>query len=123
MRALTILAVCALAAGTASAQGLFDYSGPDRMEKIAAAAKKEGSVTMYTTFAETYVVTRFGSEMKSTAGAAVKKKSSRRRRSSGKRHGAPIVAKPRPAAETHDGGAAQAAAPATSPQEPEEEQP
>src|SRR5882672_3870106 len=52
MRALTILAVCALAAGTASAQGLFDYSGPDRTEKIAAAAKKEGAVTMYTTFAE-----------------------------------------------------------------------
>ena len=52
MRALTILAVCALAAETASAQGLFDYRGPDRMGKIAAAAKKEGSVTMYTTFAE-----------------------------------------------------------------------
>ena len=52
MKALPILAVCALLAGGASAQGLFDYSGPDRMEKIAAAAKKEGSVTMYTTFAE-----------------------------------------------------------------------
>ena len=52
MKGLTGFALCALAAGTASAQGLLDYSGPDRMEKIAAAAKKEGSVTMYTTFAE-----------------------------------------------------------------------
>jgi iron(III) transport system substrate-binding protein len=31
---------------------LFDYSGPDRMQRIVAAAKKEGSLTMYTTFAE-----------------------------------------------------------------------
>src|SRR5262245_7419011 len=52
MRTLSALAACALAAGAAGAQGLFDYSGPDRMERIAAAAKKEGSVTMYTTFAE-----------------------------------------------------------------------
>src|SRR5882724_4805759 len=52
MKALHVLAACALAAGPAGAQSLFDYSGPDRMEKIAAAAKKEGSVTMYTTFAE-----------------------------------------------------------------------
>jgi iron(III) transport system substrate-binding protein len=52
MRALPFFAACALAAGAAGAQGLFDYSGPDRMEKITAAAKKEGSVTLYTTFAE-----------------------------------------------------------------------
>ncbi len=31
---------------------LFAYAGPDRMERIVAAAKKEGSVTLYTTFAE-----------------------------------------------------------------------
>jgi iron(III) transport system substrate-binding protein len=36
----------------AGAQTLFDYSGPDRMEKIVAAAKKEGGLTLYTTFAE-----------------------------------------------------------------------
>ena len=43
--------VFALAQG-ASAQALFDYSGPDRMQKIVAAAKKEGTLTIYTTFAE-----------------------------------------------------------------------
>ena len=54
MNAKTItLLVCALAAGRAGAQGtLFDYTGADRMQRIAAAAKKEGSLTMYTTFAE-----------------------------------------------------------------------
>ena len=41
----------ALAQG-AQAQTLFDYSGPDRMQKIVAAAKQEGTLTMYTTFAE-----------------------------------------------------------------------
>jgi iron(III) transport system substrate-binding protein len=51
-RTITLLA-CALLTGHAAAQStLFDYSGPDRMERIAAAAKKEGSLTMYTTFAE-----------------------------------------------------------------------
>jgi iron(III) transport system substrate-binding protein len=49
----TMLFACALASGQALAQGaLFDYAGADRMERIVAAAKKEGSVTMYTTFAE-----------------------------------------------------------------------
>jgi len=52
MRTIAVLAVCLLAAGAAGAQSLFDYAGADRMEKIAAAAKKEGSVTIYTTFAE-----------------------------------------------------------------------
>jgi iron(III) transport system substrate-binding protein len=41
----------ALAQG-ASAQALFDTSGPDRMQKIVAAAKQEGTLTIYTTFAE-----------------------------------------------------------------------
>jgi iron(III) transport system substrate-binding protein len=45
------LLMFALAQG-AAAQALFDYAGPDRMQKIAAAAKKEGTLTMYTTFAE-----------------------------------------------------------------------
>jgi len=36
----------------ALAQGLADYQGADRLEKIAAAAKKEGTVTLYTTIAE-----------------------------------------------------------------------
>jgi iron(III) transport system substrate-binding protein len=54
MKARTItLFACALASGHAGAQSmLFDYSGPDRMQRIVAAAKKEGSLTMYTTFAE-----------------------------------------------------------------------
>jgi len=46
-------AACALFACGAGAQtALFEYSGPDRMEKIVAAAKKEGTLTIYTTFAE-----------------------------------------------------------------------
>jgi iron(III) transport system substrate-binding protein len=46
-------AACAcLAAGVCAQTTLFEYSGPDRMEKIVAAAKKEGTFTMYTTFAE-----------------------------------------------------------------------
>ncbi len=36
----------------AAAQALFDYQGADRLEKIAAAAKKEGTLTFYTTIAE-----------------------------------------------------------------------
>jgi iron(III) transport system substrate-binding protein len=53
MRLFTVLAACvAVACGGAGAQTLFDYGGPDRMERIVAAAKKEGSLTMYTTFAE-----------------------------------------------------------------------
>jgi iron(III) transport system substrate-binding protein len=34
------------------AQSLFDYAGPDRMQRIEAAAKNEGTLTIYTTFAE-----------------------------------------------------------------------
>jgi len=49
MRWIPILAL-ALAQGSA-AQALFDYGGPDRMPKIVAAAKKEGTLTIYTTFA------------------------------------------------------------------------
>jgi iron(III) transport system substrate-binding protein len=48
-------AVLCLATGMAMpvfAQALFAYDGADRMEKIAAAAKKEGELTLYTTIAE-----------------------------------------------------------------------
>jgi iron(III) transport system substrate-binding protein len=42
-----------LAAGGAFAQGnLATYEGPDRLERITAAAKKEGQLTLYTTIAE-----------------------------------------------------------------------
>src|SRR3954464_38711 len=42
-----------LAATAASAQApLADYQGADRMDRIVAAAKKEGTLTLYTTFAE-----------------------------------------------------------------------
>jgi iron(III) transport system substrate-binding protein len=44
--------VAVLAAQGAPAQALFDYAGPDRMQRIVAAAKKEGTLTIYTTFAE-----------------------------------------------------------------------
>lgn len=42
-----------LAVTTASGQSpLFDYQGADRMDRIVEAAKKEGTLTLYTTFAE-----------------------------------------------------------------------
>ena len=45
----TMLAAVAL---PAAAQNLFDYQGADRMQRIVAAAKKEGTLTLYTTIAE-----------------------------------------------------------------------
>lgn len=54
-RSILALAVAAggLVARPAAAQGtLFDYAGPDRAAKIVAAARKEGTLTLYTTFAE-----------------------------------------------------------------------
>jgi iron(III) transport system substrate-binding protein len=50
LRWIPVLAV-ALAQG-ASAQSLLDYGGSDRTQRIVAAAKKEGTLTIYTTFAE-----------------------------------------------------------------------
>ena len=50
MRWMPLLALAL--AQAAPAQALFDYAGADRMQKIAAAAKKEGTLTIYTTFAE-----------------------------------------------------------------------
>jgi iron(III) transport system substrate-binding protein len=45
--------VAMMVAGAASAQSpLFEYQGADRMDRIVAAAKKEGTLTLYTTFAE-----------------------------------------------------------------------
>jgi iron(III) transport system substrate-binding protein len=49
---MVVLAASALLAGEAAAQTLFNYNGADRMERIIAAAKKEGTLTLYTTFAE-----------------------------------------------------------------------
>jgi iron(III) transport system substrate-binding protein len=49
----TLLACAALAAALpAAAQSLATYEGADRMEKITAAAKKEGELSLYTTIAE-----------------------------------------------------------------------
>jgi iron(III) transport system substrate-binding protein len=45
-------AIAAAALLPAAAQGLFGYEGADRLDKIAAAAKKEGTLTLYTTIAE-----------------------------------------------------------------------
>jgi iron(III) transport system substrate-binding protein len=47
-----LLAALAAAALPVAAQNLNDYAGADRMDKIVAAAKKEGAVTFYTTIAE-----------------------------------------------------------------------
>src|SRR5260221_6537577 len=53
-RTIRLLAVMAvMAGGTANAQSpLFNYQGADRMDRIVAAARKEGALTVYTTFAE-----------------------------------------------------------------------
>ena len=50
-RAASAVAACAVLAAFAQAP-LFEYAGPDRMQKIEAAAKKEGTLTLYTTIAE-----------------------------------------------------------------------
>ncbi len=53
MKAAKLLAALAAAVALpAAAQNLFDYPGADRMDRIAAAAKKEGTLTLYTTIAE-----------------------------------------------------------------------
>jgi iron(III) transport system substrate-binding protein len=46
------LAAAAAVALPAAAQNLMTYEGADRMERILAAAKKEGTLTLYTTIAE-----------------------------------------------------------------------
>ncbi len=45
-------AAAAALALSAHGQALFDYAGPDRLQKIEAAARKEGTFTLYTTIAE-----------------------------------------------------------------------
>ena len=54
MRATRRLLLCAALAAAlpAAAQGLATYEGADRMDRIVAAAKKEGELTLYTTIAE-----------------------------------------------------------------------
>jgi iron(III) transport system substrate-binding protein len=53
LESMALVAALAAAPGIALAQPSFaQYQGPDRMDKIVAAAKKEGTVTFYTTIAE-----------------------------------------------------------------------
>jgi iron(III) transport system substrate-binding protein len=55
VRTLAVLAATVLpltALGQAPDYSLLTYAGPDRMDRIVAAAKKEGTLTLYTTFAE-----------------------------------------------------------------------
>ncbi len=54
MSAIRRLLLCAALAAAlpAAAQGLAAYQGADRMDRIVAAAKKEASLTLYTTIAE-----------------------------------------------------------------------
>ena len=52
VRRLLVGAATLAVALPAWAQNLFDYQGPDRMDRIVAAAKKEGALTLYTTIAE-----------------------------------------------------------------------
>ena len=51
-RILRWLAAGLILLGASPEAPLFHYTGPDRTEKIQAAAKKEGALTLYTTFAE-----------------------------------------------------------------------
>ena len=52
LRRLLVFAAALAAALPLAAQSLNDYAGPDRMDRIVAAAKKEGTLTLYTTIAE-----------------------------------------------------------------------
>jgi iron(III) transport system substrate-binding protein len=56
-RLATVGALLAVTAAPVLAQqgdkSLYDYSGPDRMERIVAAAKKEGTLTLYASIAQT----------------------------------------------------------------------
>ena len=52
MKPIAVFTACGLLACSAGAETLFDYSSADRTQRIVAGAKKEGTVTMYTTFAE-----------------------------------------------------------------------
>jgi len=49
---IAALAVSCVALGAAAQSPLDQYQGPDRMERIVAGAKKEGTLTLYTTIAE-----------------------------------------------------------------------
>jgi iron(III) transport system substrate-binding protein len=51
-KTLVAAAACSLAALSWAQPSLATYEGADRMEKIVAAAKKEGTLTLYTTIAE-----------------------------------------------------------------------
>jgi iron(III) transport system substrate-binding protein len=54
MRAVLRILACVAASAVlpAAAQNLYGYEGADRMDKVTAAAKKEGTLTLYTTIAE-----------------------------------------------------------------------
>ena len=52
LRRIVFTALALGAAQAAAQNALFDYGGADRMQRIAAAARKEGTFTIYTTFAE-----------------------------------------------------------------------
>src|SRR5262249_45478684 len=84
------------------------YHGYRTFSELLEDAQKEGLVELDTDKrSRTYVVTRFGSELKAAAATpAVKKRSSRRRRSSGKRRAASSTHNMHPATDTADGAAA-----------------
>ncbi len=52
LKILLPAAILLLALGAGAQSPLATYEGPDRMERIIAAAKKEGTLTLYTTIAE-----------------------------------------------------------------------
>src|SRR5207245_1652794 len=89
------------------------YHGYRTFSELLEDAQKEGLLELDTDKrSRTYVVTRFGSEGKASAGPAIKKKPSRRRRSSGKRRPA-NVAQGQSAGDTADGVPPSEAKPST----------
>src|SRR5215472_15019191 len=80
------------------------YHGYRTFSELLEDAQREGLLELDTDKrSRTYVVTRFGSELKGPATTAAPKKPARRRRSSGKRRGSKAAAKVQPAAEPADG--------------------
>jgi uncharacterized protein (TIGR00288 family) len=80
------------------------YHGYRTFSELLEDAQKEGLLELDTDKrSRTYVVTRFGTELKTPVGPAVKKKPSRRRRSSGQRRASQTAAKAQSATDTADG--------------------
>src|SRR5262249_3927355 len=90
------------------------YHGYRTFSELLEDAQKEGLLELDTDKrSRTYVVTRFGSELKAASTPTVQKRPSRRRRSSGKRRSAQAAGKGQGATDTADGVAQTEPAPSS----------